>query len=233
MKTMRATSGPFTERIYYPEQEIESICSDELASVGLLPPTPGPVRIERFIEKRFKVTHSYEELGDGILGLTRFTRNGVAEVVVSRRLELEGTQVSERRVRSTLAHEGGHCLLHAHLFALMPQQSLFESSPTSEEQSKVLCRGDLEANRATYSGEWWEYQANRAIGSLLMPRQLTESALRPFMIDIGKQGFLVFDRSRTEEAARGLAETFGVNPAVSRLRISQIFPMKSEDQLTF
>jgi len=114
MKNLRAKSGPFSERIYYPDQEIESICSDELAKVGLLPAEPSPIRIDRFIEKRFQVTPSYEDLVDGVLGLTRFGSRGVHEVVISKVLETERTQVAERRIRSTLAHEAGHGLLHAH-----------------------------------------------------------------------------------------------------------------------
>lgn len=232
MKNIRAKSGPFSERIYYPEGEIESICSDELAKVGLLPAEPAPIRIDRFIEKRFQVTPSYEDLGGGVLGLTRFGDRGVYEVVISQHLESERTQVAERRVRSTLAHEAGHGLLHAHLFVLAPTGELFQQSG-AKEQRKVLCRGDLEGNNSSgYNGEWWEFQANRAIGALLLPKELAERALQPFVIDIGKLGFKVFDRMRTEAAARSLADIFDVNPAVVRVRIDQIFPLKPAGQMT-
>jgi len=223
MKTFRATSGPFRTRPYYEDREIESICADELARVGLLPSAPAPVRIERFIEKRFNVTPTYADMGEGVLGLTKFDSNGVAEVLISQRLEEAGTKVAERRIWSTMAHEAGHCLLHAHLYSLGDAQSdLFRSGRDAPEP--VLCRGDLEAAK-NYNGEWWEYQANRTIGAFLMPRRLVEIALRPFMIDIGKLGFWFFDRTRTEEAARSLAETFDVNPAVARVRIAQMWPV--------
>ena len=233
MKTFKAKSGPFRERPFYSEQDIESLCVEALAKVGLLPKAPGFIRIERFIEKRFGVSPSYEDLDEGTLGLTRFGRQGVTEVVISQRLEQEGTKAAERRIRSTMAHEAGHGLLHAHLFALAPQSSLFDQSESEgTDEPKVLCRGDLEGNTG-YNGEWWEFQANRTIGALLMPKNLVEEAIRPFMIDIGKLGFLAFDRMRTEEAARALAETFDVNPAVARVRIAQIFPINSAVQPTF
>jgi hypothetical protein len=44
--------------------------------------------------------------------------------------------LEERRVRSTLAHEAGHGLLHAHLFVLAPQQGLFQRS-AAEDPLKV------------------------------------------------------------------------------------------------
>ena len=117
MKTFKTKSGPFLERPFYSDSDIEKMCVAELSAVGLLPQTPGPVRIDRFIEKRF-VVPTYQDLGEGILGLTRFTSRGVAEIVVSKELDDEGSEIAERRIRTTLAHEGGHGLLHTHLFVL-------------------------------------------------------------------------------------------------------------------
>jgi len=55
VKTFRTTRGPFTERPYFDEKEIESICLDELGKLGLLPKEPTAIRVERFVEKRFGV----------------------------------------------------------------------------------------------------------------------------------------------------------------------------------
>ena len=55
MRRLRAQNGRFLERPYYRESEMESIAIDELSKVGLLPTTPGPIRVERFIEKRFGI----------------------------------------------------------------------------------------------------------------------------------------------------------------------------------
>jgi len=92
MKTFRAKSGPFAEQPFYVPAEIESICTDELQRVGLLPKTPSPVRIDRFIEKRFEVQPSYEDLPAGLLGFTHFGPKGVERVVVSKALDVEGTK---------------------------------------------------------------------------------------------------------------------------------------------
>ena len=89
------------------------MCCDELRGVGLLPGSPEPIRIDRFIEKRFNVSPQYEDLPDGVLGFTRFGKNGVKAVVISAALDAEGGKVAGRRVRTTIAHEGGHgCCTH-------------------------------------------------------------------------------------------------------------------------
>ena len=93
------------ERPYYEDSDIESIAIDELRKVGLLPTTPQPIRVDRFIEKRYGIVPQYEDVPDGILGFTRFGAKGPEEVVVSRSLSEEGTIIAERWMNSTLAHE--------------------------------------------------------------------------------------------------------------------------------
>ena len=83
MKTFRATSGPFAERPFYELKEIERICTEELHAAELYPSRPEPIRVERFIEKRFHISPTYEELPHGVLGYTRFNRDGVEAIVVS------------------------------------------------------------------------------------------------------------------------------------------------------
>jgi hypothetical protein len=230
MKTFRTTRGPFSERPFFTENEIEIMCSDALRDAGLLPSSPDVIRIDRFIEKRYGPP-SYEELPEGVLGLTRFSRSGVQQIVVAISLDDEGGDVAERRIRTTLAHEGGHCLMHAHLFALAtPAQNLFGDF-TEPERPKVLCReGAVGEVKPGYSGQWWEYQANRAIGAFLLPRQLACIALKPFMLT-SAAGFESFDDSRRELAVRELVDIFDVNPAVARLRVDQLFPKSA--QLSF
>ena len=178
MRTYRTNDGPFVERPYYPDADVEAICIDELSKFGLLPTEPEAIRIDRFIEKNF-VTPSYEDLGEGILGLTRFSKNGVSEIVVSSRLDAEGSKVSERRIRTTLAHEGGHGLLHTHLFVLGSEKKSLFGDFTDPNKPKVMCRD------AHYKGQWWEVQANMAMGSLLMPKKLVEMAMEPYLTELG------------------------------------------------
>ena len=74
MKTFRSGSGPFQERPHFSDLEIDLMCEEALQKTGLLPIVPGPVRIDRFIEKHFGVSPIYEGLPSGILGFTTFSR---------------------------------------------------------------------------------------------------------------------------------------------------------------
>jgi hypothetical protein len=223
MKSFR--SGLSSKQPYFKPSQIDQICCDELRNEGLFPSSPEPVRIDRFIEKRFKVSPQYEDLPAGVLGFTRFGKTGVKAVVISAALDAEGGKVAERRVRTTMAHEAGHGLLHAHLFALdeIPLH-LFDEDSHSADQ--ILCRdvqGD-EQKSQRYDGRWWEFQANRAMGGLLCPRPLMQEAMKPFLSPAGLLGVEVLDESRREAAVRAMAEVFDVNPAVTRIRINELFP---------
>lgn len=210
---------------YFTPSQIDNMCCDELRGVGLLPNSPEPIRIDRFIEKRFNVSPQYEDLPDGVLGFTRFGKDGVKAVVISASLDAEGGRVPARRVRTTIAHEGGHGLLHAHLFALdeIPLH-LFDQDSQSGDQ--ILCRdvhGD-EKKAHRYDGRWWEVQANRAMSSFLCPKPLVQAAMKQFLSPAGLLGVEVLAENRREEAARALAELFDVNAAVTRIRISEMYP---------
>src|SRR5437660_1007600 len=97
MKSSVATSGPFRERLFFPASEIDEMCLSALQESLLLATEPGPVRIERFLEKHFGCPVIYEDLGPGFMGCTAFRSNGSIEVVViSRRLD-DGTCIGECR----------------------------------------------------------------------------------------------------------------------------------------
>ena len=59
MRISKAWSGPFLNRLYLKDEEIESIATNELRDVGLLPTEPSPIRVDRFIEKRFDIVPQF------------------------------------------------------------------------------------------------------------------------------------------------------------------------------
>lgn len=232
MRTPPARRGSFAERPYYKPAELERICGDALQNVNLLPSSPQAVRIDRFVEKRFKLNVGYERLPDGVLGFTQFGRTGVTAIVVTSAFDdMEGS-VAERRLRTTLAHEAGHGLLHAHLFAFGERPpSLFKGENGTKPE--IMCRDidGLSAGRPGYDGRWWEYQANRAIGALLMPSRLVRMAAAAFCIEVGRLGTEVLMEDRREAATRELADIFDVNPVVARIRLTEVFPAVASGQL--
>ena len=240
MRTFKPKTGPFQEGIYYDLVDVENIASDELHRVGLFPPGPEPVQVERFLMKRHGITPDYDDLPAGVLGYTKFGRRGAEEVVISRSLADERSQVAERRINSTLAHEAGHILLHGHLFAMQPPTKapvMFRDEIDFGNQ-RILCKTDSLAvasgtgGNSGYDGRWWEVQANMMIGALLLPRSLVMTALGQFVSSSSLLGIPRLDEDRREEAARSLAEVFDVNPEVARRRIGAIFSTPDK-QLTF
>jgi hypothetical protein len=238
MKTFFPKSGRFTEQPFFKPGEIEEICRDELERQGLLPSEPEPIRIDRFVEKRFGVSPTYEDLPKGLLGFTRFGGKGVEEVVVACQLDDEGAIPAERRLRSTIAHEVGHGLLHAYLFALGTRPESLFGDGLATDALKVLCR-ESETDAASTTGRvarkktyrWYEFQADMAMGTLLLPKSLVVKALAPFFVSRGLLDRLTLPAERREEAARSLAETFNVNPVVVRIRLQGLYPTGAEHQL--
>ena len=233
METFRARSGPFLDQYYYDPEDFESIAVDALGGAGLLPSSPEPIRVDRFIEKGFDIVPRYENLPAGLLGFTRFGPQGAEEIVISEQLSEGGGRSAERRINSTLAHEAGHILLHGALFTLQLRtgtRSLMEVDLDAANKT-VLCRDD-NANARRYDGRWWEYQANQMIGALLLPRSLAIQATNPLITFRGQFGIGILESDRREEAVQSLSETFDVNPVVARIRVEQIYPESEGRQLT-
>jgi hypothetical protein len=234
MRTYKSTSGPFQERPFYKPEEVERICSEELRAVDLYPAKPEPIRIERFIEKRFSVTPVYEELPEGVLGWTRFGAKGVDQVIVARSIGESDGLVAERRVSSTMAHEAGHGLLHSHLFVLGAEcLSLFPKGQDVEAK-RILCRdadGQPASGRRGYDGRWWEYQANMAMVALLLPQRLVEDCIEPFL-RVGSLGKGTLEPKHRAEATYRVSDVFAVNPIMARLRLAAMYPDSGAAQLT-
>ena len=232
MRAVRGSGG--ASRPYYADADFERISEEELLAQRLLSAGPQPMRIDRFIEKRFGVTPEYEELPPGILGYTEFDASGVRAIFVSRRLSEAQDKVQERRINTTLAHEAGHGLLHAYLFALDSfPRSLFEDSDDVGAQ-RILCREERQNASATraYDGQWWEFQANRMIGALLLPRSLVRIALEDLFVLRGTIGAATLPDDQRTMAEGRLSHLFDVNPRVARIRIGQLYPPSDAAQLT-
>ena len=218
---------------FFPTTEFERICENALRQHGLLPLHPTPIRIDRFVEKHFRTQPTYEHLPAGLLGYTSFGPRGVEAIVVSQAFDDEGTAIAERRLRTTLAHESGHGLFHTELFAVeTPPQSLFGGTPPPDRPS-ILCRsGDVTGSEMppNHRPSRLEYQANKAIGALLLPRSLVRSALASLLVPRGALNKPTLLAARRDEAIRLVAETFDVNPVVARLRLGAVFPEAAEGQ---
>lgn len=231
MKAMTSKSASHSQRPFYTMSEIDNMCTRELQDVGLYPKEPAPIRIDRYIEKRFGVVPSYADLAPGILGFTKFGKSGVIEIVIARALSDENTVVGERRVRTTFAHEAGHGLLHGHMFGATGQCILFPEGASSAP--RVLCRDFGEQVRSNANGsQWWEVQANLAIGGFLLPKSLMRKALESFLTTSGLFGLEQLDDTNRGLAAKSLSEVFDVNPVVATIRLDALYPIRNSQQRT-
>lgn len=236
MKVSRALTGRFQLRLSFSTDEIDDMCLEALVRCGYMPQSPEAIRIDRFVEKYFQCQAGYEDLPRGTMGYTLFNEKGkVLEVRISDKLE-EGTQSSERRVRSTWAHEAGHCLLHPTLFIEEQGQPSFvqtEGRNTNIEGRKILCRdGDVKPAGRSYDGRWWEWQANRCISGFLLPRKLVRIALADLLVEALVTKSQTLPPAKRKDAERILSDVFDVNPVVARIRLTEMFP-DSRGQIEF
>lgn len=234
MREFRTKEGRFPLRLMYDVKEIDDICLGALKQAKLLPPEPEAIKVDLFLEKYFEVPVLYEDLGEGVMGSTVFDSRGrVTGFTVAPWIEEEGTGVAERRVRSTLAHEGGHGLLHPKLFMAEQTGSLFGSTYEPVKAKNFLCRSSDIVPGATgqprYDGQWWEWQANRAIGGLLLPKPLLFKLVEP-LLQTGGFGKVLPPEKRFK-AESNISEVFDVNPVVARIRLQEMFPLDGQKNL--
>lgn len=220
MNRSPTSAGPFPTRLYFTDDEIEELCLAALAETNLLTSKPEPIRIDRLIEKKFQAPVVYEDMGKGVLGFTVFSPNGVEAIHIA---EPPGNLLTQehRRENSTLAHEAGHCLMHTQLFIEhFANHTPFESHPQVTE-TRILCREEKRTvgPQKEYKGDWWEVQANRAIGALLMPKPLLPIFLEPFRIKFDTTKFSDLPAKARREIAEAASRAFEVNQIVARIRL--------------
>jgi len=221
MKKTPTSDGPFPTRLYFSDDEIEQICSDALAETNLLPTKPERIRIDRFIEKKFRVQIIYEDLDKSVLGFTEFDPKGVKAVHIAEPTGDLYVQ-QDRRINSTLAHEAGHGLMHAQLFVEhFANHTSFQDHPYVTE-TLILCREEPPnvVSQKEYKGYWWEFQANRAIGALLIPKQLLPIFLEPFHIKFGTTKLSALPAKAQREVVEAASNVFDVNQMVVRVRLN-------------
>ena len=219
-------SSAFSHTIYLRKEEIYSMCEEALKKAKLFPKEPEPIDIEALVECHFGANLDFgTEMGNNVLGFTIFAPSGKPEVVgISPSLD-EGTQISERRIRSVLAHEAGHCMIHPILFLEQNgTQSELNSSNVDVQKRRILCKREDINPSGGYDGRWWEYQANCAIGGFLLPQSLVSKCVADLTQAVGTFGNRSLPGDSRKLAEWKVAETFEVNPIVARIRLSNMFP---------
>ena len=106
-----------------------------------------------------------------------FGTAGPTRIVVDRGLAEFDSIVAERRISTTLAHEAGHCLFHAHLFAATQSSTgLF----TEDGEGPLHSRSFVETNlrpHTTASGGNTKLRCNRPSPAALRTRNSGRAAV--------------------------------------------------------
>jgi hypothetical protein len=182
--------------------------------------TPGRgVDVDLILLRGYRVNPDFVDLPEGVLGRTTFDPDGGLLVEVSRELAegADHSNVTRRRLRSTLAHECGHIVFHRHLFLADGQQSLF--APAAQASPHVLCRGDAIDDRVRRR-DGREYQANRGMASLLLPAGLVRAQVKDILEAHG------YDSLRgaaadggAEQVLRNVCDVFDVSLQMTLYRV--------------
>jgi hypothetical protein len=208
-------------KLWLEPAEIEDIALEALdgAKWPRLPDTKA-IDIDRVISRHLKIEPSFVNLPDGILGQTKFSRDGKKITIeISATLADEANAEvtgSVHRYRTTAAHEAGHALIHACLY-VDDDLDLFLGRPATAPTT--LCRSQ---DIGRYNrDDWREWQANQAMGCLLLPKPDVLAELKILTVGTSRDAII-----------RHLSTTFLVSQEVAKYRLERLSPSASPMQLT-
>jgi len=181
------------------------------------------VDIEHFVDMEFGFSYEFRDLGEDCLGLMHFGETGPKDLFVPSKLDAPEEPTVNHRCRSTLAHECGHGLLHADLFVELWEH---KKRTNSFEDSRRLItwrerNETVEGHFTKNSPDWWEYQANRMISSLLLPVFPLRAALRGWGHE--PESLAATRAWEDTDLCAKVRDTFDVSLAVARIRLERLY----------
>lgn len=226
MNTRRDTASPFGVRVFYDAAEFEQMMDEARHRVGDDVFTEGQgIDVDRVLLKAYRVEPDFVDLPQGVLGRTQFKPDGQVRVEVDKQLAdaAESDQLSRRRLRSTLAHEGGHIACHLPIFLEdLSTPSLFGRDEEAASPN-ILCRDLGVGAQQRYDGKWWEFQANQCMALLLLPAALVRSYLKAILADKKLDSFDEALRAdRDVEVIRELGRVFDTSDQMTLFRLTAL-----------
>ena len=228
---MRPYRGPGGEqRLWFENDEIDSLVEDRLREAGLIPSPARPVvDLERFVELHLcSELDQYAPLDADVLGLTEFPRGRAPRISINRDLTSVAVDCEAAslgvvgRWRATVAHEGAHVLLHRVLFDVdanhVPLFADADHDPAARGLIRCLKR---DVGHAVRTSDWREVQANRGMAALLMPRSVFVAVAENAMASLGVST-LTAGSPDASVVARDLAERFGVSHQAAKIRMETL-----------
>lgn len=207
------------------ENVLREFCPDALIN-------PQAIDVEGFIEMylRLKVDYQYLSNDGRYLGMMVFNdtdrviifdpekrqadyMHADARTVLIDNSLLEESQ--EHRYRYTMAHEGGHDILHGAYYAYNPNQiSIFD---VGDALPMVQCRINsfsASGSKAWTDEDWMEWQANYFSAAFLMPASMVRKAIANVKV---KQPML-----KEMAMVQKVSKTFNVSPEAAKYRLEEL-----------
>lgn len=227
MSTYQDPTSPWGYRLWIHEDDFERRMDELRTSAGERAFSPGAgVDLDMILLESFGVDPDFVELGEGILGKTVFRSDGGIEVTIDKRLaeEAEWDVVARRRLRSTLGHEIGHLVFHRELVEIPRLQATLDFGDETTRTPKVLCRGEsIEGSTKKGPSEWWEYQANRGMAALILPKALVAPRVEEAIRERGMEDMYdVIHAGKSEEVVREIMETFDASMQMTFYRLQDL-----------
>jgi hypothetical protein len=202
VRWLRDATGRFPRRPHYTTDELESVCADLLLELHQVRSTRDAAistdDLSVLIEHHAAELDLYAELDPDFDGVTDFSRDARPRVRVAAHLSSKARL--QNRLRTTLAHELAHVVLHNFIWWFDPGVAF--------DPHALSPRCALRAR----SVDWMEWQANYCAGALLVPASELESGAEP-----------VWERSSNGRALiRSVQARFEVSAQVATIRLRQV-----------
>ena len=191
MKSWKDPRSPWGKQIRFDDHEFEAMMDEMRGRTGDAGFVTGKgIDVELVLLRAIGAEADYVDLPGDVLGRTIFAADGSVRIEVSRELSdaAEIDSAARRRLRTTLAHECGHVVCHQSLFIQDTESLHLFSAPQiptdPATRHSIMCRSEGISGMG-YRGEWWEFQANRCMAALLLPRRMVGDSVRRRLADGG------------------------------------------------
>ena len=212
---------------YYSHDYLEELCERTVIEFCIesygqeLAPLPTDV-LTQLLERDTSVLNLYAALDDGVNGMTTmFGSDRRPRVNIA--AELSRQWFRENRLRTTLAHEYAHVLLHAPLW----RAQCMAGGQGGEALIAQACRRETVEDNAQ-RGDRLEWQAGYICGALLMPKRRVELLVGRFLSTRSASPVLLAGSADAEELVERVTIGFRVSRLAARVRLGQLGVLRDE-----
>jgi IrrE N-terminal-like domain len=198
------------------ERAVVEFCNDFYGQE--LAPLPTDV-LTQLLERHTSVLNLYAALDEGIEGMTTMFGNE-CRPQVDIAAELSRQWFRENRLRTTLAHELAHVLLHAPLW----RAQCAAAGRPGEARIAQACRRETIEDHASRNerSDRIEWQARYIGGALLMPKRRLDRLVSRFLSSYSTAPVLVAGSAEAEELVERVSIGFRVSRDAARVRLRRV-----------